>query len=144
MARFVVLGISTILFCGAGTCGTDPLAGAPQHTLFHGMYALMAEDGGPTVRFRIDNNSVIAVEEDGVQKAVTGSSAIQQIPGEIRFFSFTAFMQPFAGRAMEQWTISFSGEQVSSTRYEGTMVFRLTAETREFENHTAQFRRVGD
>ncbi len=141
MKHFVLILSLVCVACGGSSCGVD--GAALPHTGFDGMYSLTPV-GGPTLRFRISQGTVVSFEEDGVEKPVTTTSAIQQIPGEIRFFSFSAVTRMFDGRSEEQWTVSFSGDQKATDVYEGTMILRLTAQTQEFENYQAVFRRVGD
>lgn len=140
--KHVVLILSSVcLACGGTSCGVG--AAALPHTVFDGAYSLTPVDG-PKLRFRISQGTVVSFEEDGVDKPVTTTSAIQQIPGEIRFFSFSAVTQMFDGRSEQQWTVSFTGDQKSTDVYEGTMTLRLTAQMQAFENYQAVLRRVGD
>lgn len=144
MKRRIATSGAVVLVCCAGTCQFGIPGANPLPAFFQGRYALSTKGHGPNTQIRIENNAIVAFIENGVEKQLTAGGSIQQLSGRINYLTLSGFMTPFPGRTEEQWTVSFSGDENDPGKYEGTIVYRLTARIEEFAHYPAEFERVGE
>ena len=134
--------LATLALTLAG-CQTDSLLNFTP-VEFNGTYQFVSQASNYSLTVKVHNATVTQVKDDGVMKAVLGGSPAQQFPKKLSYIGFTALFTPFDGRPDEQWTISFSGDEIATGAYTGKLKFRLLATGQNFAEYDCTFARIGD